>query len=413
MKVVVLSIDDKFGAGRAAARINRAVNFAGTDSQLYVYQKPNYPDSNILKRTSFEKIIKKFCYILNCLRLLKYPHRSFYHAEKYGINFKKCQPLKDADIIHLHWINDGIWSPAFINYLIKLEKPIVWTMHDMWPFTGGCHYDDFCGKYSNECGCCPALNSQKNHDLSYKEIVSKKILYGRANICFVGCSEWMTNIYRESTIAKKTGHKAFTIPNPIDTEIFHKMDKAGCRKKLKLPVDKKIILFGAVNSTTDRRKGYKMLKDAISHLNHKSEYVLVVFGCEKFDDAFSDIQTFCMGIIKNDKELAILYNAADVFVAPSIQENLANTVVESIACGTPVAAFNIGGMKDMIISGFNGYLAKPYDTMQLSNGIKVCLADCGQTEEHIKFVHDRFSYQVVGNKYTSLYRELLENRRNI
>ena len=150
MKIVHLSLEDSFGAGRAALRINRAVNKAGVDSAVYVLNKSEMADSYAINLSRAERLKNMVYDRMNHMLLNKYEEHGYFHVDRYGIDFMKNPVVAEADILHFHWINEGIWSRKFVKSLIKTQKPIVWTMHDMWTFTGGCHYDEFCGNYKKK-----------------------------------------------------------------------------------------------------------------------------------------------------------------------------------------------------------------------------------------------------------------------
>lgn len=412
MNVIHLVTEDNYGAGRAAIRISDALKKAGVCSEVYVLYKNNMTNSQCISMTTNKRIINKIFIRLNQGRVNRNLKNGFFHAEKWGIDFIQNDAIKNADILHFHWINNGIWSRRFAKAVKKSGKPIVWTMHDMWPFTGGCHYDNFCGKYTELCTGCPMLKGEQKNGLSTKEQKFKADYLSKANIQLVGCSKWITNEANSSMVAQHMLHSCVNVPNPINTEIFRIYDKVVCREILNINSNKKMILFGAVSATSDERKGYQYLKNAIKRMNPE-EYVLGIFGTSgkhSYEEELSDFEVYDLGYINDDMHLALMYNAADVFVAPSIQENLANTVMESLACGTPVAAFEIGGMPDMIVHLYNGYLAKPYETEELSRGIEFCCNMELPRAEIVKYVKENFSEAVVSEKYQEIYHRLLQER---
>jgi glycosyltransferase involved in cell wall biosynthesis len=330
-----------------------------------------------------------------------------------GTDISTLPDIKNADILHLHWTNSGFLSTKNIKTLIETGKPIVWTLHDMWAFTGGCHYAGDCDHFERTCGNCWMLRDDGPHDISFTELERKTDMYSAAkNIVFVTCSHWLAEVARKSTLLKE--FRIETIPNPIDTEIFYVRDKIASRKKWNINPGSKIILFGAAN-IMDRRKGIKYLVEALDHLkvSNKSDETIeiVIFGKNKsFDVTLLPFNVFELNTITAQDDLVELYNLADVFVSPAIEDNLPNTIMESLACGTPVVAFNIGGIPDMVEHKLNGYLAKYKSAKDFAAGIDYVLHS-GNTNELSanarKKVIDNFSQEIVAEKYISVYKSIL------
>lgn len=310
------------------------------------------------------------------------------------------------DLLHLHWVNNAFFH---LSLLEKVKHPVVWTMHDMWPITGGCHYDNGCGKYLEACGSCPQLGSSRKQDLSRLVWNMKSRHYDGKGITFVAPSNWLAHCARTSPLLDDSDIR--TIPNGIDTNVFRSVDKAFARDLLQLPQDVKLVLFGAVRSTGDARKGFDQLRKACRHLGGNSANAeLVVFGAsERSTSAKIGMKAHYLGPLNDDISLVLAYSAADVFVCPSLQENLANTVVEALACGVPTVAFDIGGMPDLIRHHEWGYLAKPYEPADLANGIQWCLsANSGGRLSAAARSHAVNAYEVgvTACKYTELYLEV-------
>jgi len=333
-----------------------------------------------------------------------------------GENIVNHPLVQEADVIHLHWINHGFLSLKGLNRIFKLGKPIVWTMHDMWPFTGGCHYSGSCFEYVESCGNCPFLKKPSDKDLSYRILKHKHKIWEDANLNMVTCSNWLRNLALDSTLLKSK--PIISIPNPINTDLFKPLDFKECRKRFKLPIRKKLILFGAANSS-EPRKGIKYLLEALAYIkqNHtewNDKMELVVFG--KTDKQLLDsfpYKTHNLKFIKSKTDLIKLYNAADAFVLPSLQDNLPNTVMESLACGTPVVAFNVGGVPEMIQHNKTGYLANVKDSDALAKGMISVLEhqniDELQTEAR-DFVLKNYANAVVAEQYYKLYNKVLNNK---
>ena len=295
-----------------------------------------------------------------------------------------------------------------------LGKPIVWTLHDMWAFTGGCHYAGECDHFMHQCGNCFFLKDSGRADVSHIGWLRKADMYSATkNISFVACSKWLAGVAGQSSLVQ--GYNVLSIPNPIDTHIFSPKNKAEVRAKRNTNPDKKIILFGAAN-INDRRKGISYLVDALKLLKNNytvvGEVEIVVFGKNKnFDLNTLPFRAHELNIITSQEEMAEIYSMADVFVTPSIEDNLPNTVMEAMACGTPVVAFNTGGIPEMIDHQQNGYLARFKSSDDMAKGLYEMLyasnyAELSQSARN-KVLHD-FNNEAVAKQYIQLYQSLLQ-----
>ena len=410
MNVVHFVTYDSYGAGRATIRINNAINNCGVESNVLVVDKrTSYKSINMCE--SFINLNRLKIYNkINSIYRDKTIIDGFLHFDSFGQSYSNINAIQKADVLNLHWVNEGIWSKHFLKYLKQLDKPIVWTLHDMWPFTGGCHYDEFCAQYKTGCKKCPKVvtNKQKKvcHELLFKEKKIRDLM-----VQPVGCSSWISKEFNESFLGIGGNIQCITINNPISESFFHVMDKDSCRRVLGIPLDKKVLAFGAIDATTEKRKGFDLLSKALNNLNTK-KYIWLIFGSNQ-SGSIEHFETYSAGIVNDDMHLAMIYNAADCFVAPSLQENLANTVVESLSCGTPVVAFDIGGMPDMIDHLCTGYLATPYDYNDLARGIEKC-ADNKEimTTKCVEFAKNNFNENLIGRKYIDLYIEMLKKKEN-
>jgi len=292
----------------------------------------------------------------------------------------------------------------------------VWTLHDMWAFTGGCHYTGGCTKYKTKCRACPQLNSEKVKDLSYQVFRKKNRYFSGLTLNIAVLCNWMKDCVKDSfLLSKKPVH---LIPNSLDTDIFKPTEKSIARNILNLPLKKKIVLFVELSSTSSTRKGFRYLQEAIYKLAStkdidKEELYIGVLGTS----SPKDIEEFpsnvrYLGRLHDEFSLALAYSAADVFVAPSLEDNLPNTVVESLSCGTPVVAFNIGGMPDMIEHQVNGYLSEPEDADSLASGIKWVLEDNDRTfklrEASREKALKEYTLEVQAGRYKSLFDSLVK-----
>lgn len=420
MKILhIVTNDSCGGAAKAAYRISCAINSNNVESKMLVLNKLT-DNSNIETgtKTKIQKLYNMILPHLDCLPLKCYKNRqnTIFSPGSIGINISNYTQIKESDIIHLHWINAGFLSIKNISQVLSLGKPVVWTLHDMWPFTGGCHYSNTCTNYKNHCGKCPILMSKSDKDLSYRILKKKLELFGKPNMHIVTCSKWLGTCASESTLFKK--FIVNVIPNCLDVQIFKPMNKSLAKDVLNIPKYKKVILFGAVNSTSDKRKGFDYLVKSLSFIfenfpNIKDDYELLVFGASYSDDISKlSFNIKFLGKLADEYSLSLCYNAADVFVAPSNQENLANTVIESLSCGTPVVAFNIGGMPDMIKHKYNGYLAKDFDIEDLANGIMWCTskdnAEILSTNSR-EYVLSNYTHNIISKKYIELYNNIIQH----
>lgn len=319
----------------------------------------------------------------------------------------------DPDIINLHWVAGGFLRPQDLpKFQETRHRHLVWTLRDMWPFTGGCHYAGACTAYQTNCGQCPALGSTNSNDLSRKIWQRKQSTWRDLDITLTPLSHWLADCARQS---KLFSHQRIqVIPNAVDIEAYSPINQTTARQLLKLPTHKKLILFGALSPTADTRKGFSHLRDALCHLatqNPSAEYEAVVFGTGKPQKPLDlGLPATFLGRLTDDTMLALAYSAADVMVVPSIQEAFGKTSIEAMACATPVVAFSSSGLKDSVIHKYNGYLADCFNPIDLANGIIWALQD-----EHIKQISDnarktvesKFTFHHQARQYKNLYSTLL------
>ena len=310
----------------------------------------------------------------------------------------------NPDIVHLHWICGGMMK---IQDIAKIKVPIVWSLHDMWAFTDGYHYDDNFDICKNGC-----IVEHKNF-LSTSIFKRKKKSYSqKKDMTIVGLSRWLNECSKSSTLLKNKKH--VNLPNPIDIGVFKPFDKEKSRELWDLPKKKKLILYGAMSATSDPRKGFKELSEAVVKMRKTDSIELVVFGSSKPQSAPDfGFKTYYLGCLSDDISLVTLYSAVDVMVVPSLQEAFGQTASESMACGTPVVAFCTTGLLDIIDHKLNGYLAKPFDTTDLKNGIEWVLNASNYDELCVnareKVVRE-FDSKVVAKKYIELYEEILSEK---
>lgn len=409
MKILHVNTHDTHGgAARAAYRLHRALLAESIDSKMLVQKKTSDDNTVIAPTSRLGKGINLLRPTLDNLPLQQYKHRTQTLFSPAWLPFSQI-PKKIAqinpDIVHLHWIAGAMIS---VKDLAKIDKPIVWSLHDMWAFTGGEHYDEDQQHYLDRCGNSKVLKSNEDKDLSRKGWQRKRQVYAQIeDMTIVGLSDWMHQAAKNSSLLKDKNH--IQLPNPIDTTAFAPFDKVAARRLLNLPLDKNLILFGAMSATSDPRKGFYELSKALGNVSIDSE--LVIFGSSKPTTSLSFTQpVHYLGHLQDDVSLRALYSAADVMVVPSLQESFGQTATESMACGTPVVSFNTTGLKDIIDHKVNGYLAQPFDTDDLANGIE-WLLNAPNYEQLCDNARDKvlthFDSQIVAKRYIALYKEIL------
>lgn len=421
MKILTLNVSDTTGgAARAAYRIHHVVCAAGVEGEFLVKYKQQ-KDPKVISTDRFDNykslkipfrwVQRKIKNKLQQLRWKPYSQREeVFLSDLRGSNLHGALQKLDYDILHLHWINLRFID---IHDLAKINKPIVWTLHDCWPFTGICHYFYNCERYIQSCGCCPHLHSQNTKDLSHKVWREKMKVFSNLNIHVVCPSNWLANAARKSSMFKH--FPVSVIPNPIDSNFFIPADKTEACHLLDLNPAKTYILYGAINALNDSRKGFIEFKKCMQYFeeNYNSiNIVILVFGSnEKANLDLKNIAQKDLGML-NDQQLLAAYRAANVMIVPSLSENLSNIIMESLSCGTPVVAFNIGGNSDMIKHQQNGYLAIEEDIKDLACGVKWCLdnnSDCKLSDSARKAVLDNFTTQIVSKRYINVYSALSLN----
>ena len=421
MKVTLINTSDAGGGAPAAClRLLKALEGQNVDASLLVQQKKtNEPRVEGIEKNTFSQLKATFDFFYERLPFIAFHEkdrsvRFAFSTANAGTSLKDEPLIRDADILHLHWTNSGFLSIHDLKELLMLGKPVVWTMHDMWTFTGGCHYAGPCDHFKRQCGDCFFLRDPDRVDISHTGWLRKTGMYSEnRKVHFVACSSWLAGVAKQSSLLK--GYNIRSIPNPIDTNVFSPKDKISARNKRDIGTNKKIILFGAAN-INDRRKGITYLVEALKLLKSNHPYdtqiEMVIFGKNKhFDVSQLPFPVHELNIITSQDELAEIYCLADVFVTPSVEDNLPNTVMEALACGTPVVAFNTGGIPEMVDHLQNGYLAELGSATDLANGLYEILyavnADELAENARDKVLRD-FNNKTVADQYIKLYRSLLK-----
>jgi glycosyltransferase involved in cell wall biosynthesis len=413
MKISMLNTYDNFGgAARSAYRLHQGLLQRGIQSQ-FVSQYKKLGDPKIICGSSrIDKLIALLRPLIDLIPLKIYWRRD--RKQPFSSAFvpvarRVRKAVADSEVLHIHWIARGFINLTFLR---QVQRPIVWTLHDSWAFTGGCHLPSTCRRYQQACGQCPQLKSRHKFDLTNLNWHRKLLAFRDLDMIVVAPSNWLAECARSSSLFVNS--RVEVIPNGIDTDIFKPLDSNLCRRILNLPELRHIILFGAVGASTDENKGFDLMRQAIAALPRYidgKECMLLIFGSHSFNIPDLNIEMQFMGTLTDDIALSVLYSAADVMVVPSRQENLPNTIMEAMACGTPAVAFRVGGIPDLIEHLSNGYLAKPYDTDDLSRGISWVLEHSGRASlleaRCCQKIESEFKLDVVTKKYIKLYSELV------
>ncbi|WP_345976370.1 glycosyltransferase family 4 protein [Sulfurimonas sp. HSL3-7] len=413
MKILIVNTSDlQGGAAKAAYRLHRALLDAKINSRMLVQNKISDDTTVFGSKTKRQRLINKVRRVLDQFPIRFYRHRTktlFTPAWLPFSNVVDHINKINPDLVHLHWIGFGMIR---IEELARIKAPIVWSLHDNWAFTGGCHVKWECEKYKEHCGACPRLGSNSENDLSRYVFTRKEKTFSRMpHMTIVALSRWLESCAKESTLFKDK--RVTNLPNPIDTKTFMPSDRAQAREHWNLPKDKKLVLFGAMAPAGDINKGFIELKQALHNLS-ANNIELVIFGnSEPQHTPEFDFRAHYIGHLDDDVALSTLYSACDVMVVPSLQENLSNVIMESLACATPVVAFDVGGNSDMIEHRKNGYLAIPLDTDDLTHGIEWVLntPDYDELSKNAEAkIAKEFDSVVVAQKYIALYKESLNER---
>lgn len=370
MKVLIVNTHDtRGGAARAAYRLHQSLQSIGVQSAMLVQRKYGDDRTVLAPVSKIKGIWAALRPEIDLLPANRYKHRKQVLFSPAWCPFTDALQRineSDADVVHLHWVNGGFLRPEDIA---RINKPIIWSLHDMWAFTGGCHYDQDGGCYLSGCGKCPMLGSHESEDMSRRVYIRKQKAFSRvANMTVVGLSRWLANSAANSPLLGR--FPVVNLPNPIDTDVYAPVDRDVARRLLNLPVDRKLVAFGAMNATGDPRKGYAQLVEALGIIKDRDISLLVFGASPPPNPPDFGFPAHYLGGFNDDLSLRILYSAADVMVVSSLQENLSNVIMESLSCGTPVVAFDIGGNGDLIDHKQSGYLAQPLSADDLAKGIE-------------------------------------------
>ena len=415
MRVLIVNTSERTGgAAIAANRLMHALNRNGVEAQMLVRDRKtdalevvSIPQSWRLKANFLWE--RGVIWLNNGLSKQGIFQVDIANA---GTDITTLPAFRQADVIHLHWVNQGFLSLKNLERICASGKPVVMTLHDQWYFTGICHYSSDCDKYRTQCEKCPMLKGP-GIDLARRVYNRKRAIYEGRNITFVGCSRWMADLARKSSLTR--GHTVTNVPNAIDTDVFKPMDKLEARRRHNLPMDKKLLLFGA-QRITDKRKGFDFLVEACEHISmHHPTLpgqleVVVLGGDAPSVKELLPLPVHIVNYLSNEDDIAQLYNAVDLFVTPSLQDNLPNTIVEAMSCGTPCVGFDVGGIPEMINHKQDGYVADYCDSLDFAQGIAWCLNPDRQpalSAAARAAALATYSQSVAATRYLSIYQSAL------
>ena len=418
MKVLFINTSEQQGgAAIAASRLLKALNEAGMEANMLVARKdsdsPHIHEISTPMRRKWafvwERVVIWACNLFNRKHLFEVS------IANTGCSVTQHPLFRTADIIHLHWINQGMLSLKGLQKILTSGKPVVWTLHDMWPLTGICHHAYNCNLFQSKCHHCPFLYLRGQHDLAYHTFCKKQILFAPAQLHIVAVSTWLASQAMQSTLL--SNKSISVIPNTLSLEEFHLLDKIKCRHALKLPIQGHIILFGAARIDAPI-KGFSLLLEAIWMLLtrrdfRKEELHLVMFGNIKQPTAvlpLIPINYTYMGTINDKALLSQLYSAADVTVSASHYETFGQTLIEAQACGCLPVSFGGSGQEDIIQHKGNGYLAKPGSAQSLADGIHWALTEglqCIPRETLRLKLQNKYTGDAVAKQYIKLYQTLI------
>lgn len=417
MRVLLVNTSERTGGAAVATnRLMEALNNNGVKAKMLVAHKET-DDINVVGlknrwRLRFNFLWERM-YILLHLHLSK--NRLFeLDVANAGVDITALPEFRQADVIHLSWINQGMLSLGCIRKILKAGKPVVWTMHDLWPASSICHLSLGCEKFKSHCIRCKYLpQGSGDKDLSYRVWEKKKKIYQQNHISFVACSKWLAAEAKTSALLQS--HLVTDIPNPLNTAVYCKGDRRKARMTLGLPADKRLIAFVAQRAT-NVNKGMQYLIDACKRLTEqypdmRDNTGVVILGghAEDFEGRF-EMPVYPLGYVNDEKKIVEVYNASDLFVLPSLSENLPNTIMEAMACGVPCIGFKVGGIPEMIDHGVNGYVARFMDSSDLAKGIRWVLdeADYGSLSRcAVQKVSSKYSQSAVALKYIEVYNQAM------
>ena len=412
MRVLIVNTSDRTGGAAVAAnRLMMALNNNGVKAKMLVRDKLSdsltvvaLPKSPLLHWHFLWERFVIFCQ-------LQFSRRHLFEIDlaNAGSDITRLPEFREADVIHLHWINQGMLSLNTIRKILRSGKPVVWTMHDIWPATALCHVTLGCRRFTSGCRQCRLLpDGGSDNDLSTSVWRKKQRMLDGESIYYVACSRWLEGEAKASALLQ--GQKITSIPNPIDTHVYKRGDRQEARRRLGLPLDRQYILF-ASQRVTNENKGMDYLVEACRLLHDLSSATILILGghAEEVAPQLS-LPSIPLGYVNDERRIVDIYQAADVFVLPSLSENLPNTIMEAMACGLPCVGFRVGGIPEEIDHKRNGYVAEYRSADDLARGIRWVLTSNHREELSSDCVHkvsQCYSQQSVALRYIDVYQQAM------
>ncbi len=410
--VHINTTDTEGGAARAAFRLHKGILDAGHTSRMLVSYKTGGSQDVAPLVSGVRKMLP------NRLVILLEEYLSLQYIIPWSRGLFDHPYIQSADIVNLHNVHGNYFSPLILPTLTR-NYPIVWTLHDMWPLTGHCGYSYDCARWKTGCGACPSLNDYPplRKDTTGFLWKIKDRVYRRSRLTVVCPSQWLAKTAQESPLLGR--FPVHHVPYGVDLKIFRPLRKEMARELLGLPQKTPLLLFAAAYAS-ERRKGADFLRDALHILLQQGfcDIGLITLGIGSESLRFpSEIQQWSLGNLMDETSVAAVYSAADLLVSPSLADNLPNTILESLACGTPVVAFNTGGVAEIVRSMETGYLATYQDANDLATGIQLLLRKSelrARMSRNCREVAEReYSLELQARRYLELYAALIAERSHV
>lgn len=406
-KIVHITFSDKVGGAAVASyRLHKLMLENGLDSKMVVFENLRKEDRiSTVYKNGFDSLVKKFkVYILGINSFSLNKRYGHYSSFNFGGNIKNNPVIDEADVIYLHWVNYGLINVKDIEYLLKKNKKVIWMMHDMFPFTGGCHHSFGCEGYSDNCKNCHFFNKSNK---PCKQLNKKRKLLKYNNMYWVAPSMWLCE--KASTSVAIDQKRLRCIPNAISYNFF-KLDKSFSKKALGLSEDFKYILYGANNLINNPYKGYELFLNIINLISHRFEegkidnVKIILFGATENEQLREMIKVpvIFMGDVSDEYTMNLLYNASDVLLMTSVAENAPLVIQECKPSGTPIVAFGVGGIPEMIKSNAEGFVSDIDDIEGMASKIIDILLN--DKSENSVILNTKFNETVI-NEHIKLINE--------
>ncbi len=417
MRILLVNTSERTGGAAVAThRLLEALNNNGVKAKMLVGSKET-DDINVVGVDRPWHLRWNFLWERLCIFFrLHFSKKHLFELDvaNAGVDITSLPEFHKADVVHLAWINQGMLSLQGIRKILKSGKPVVWTMHDLWPVSGICHLSLGCERFKSHCNHCKYLpGGGARKDMSYRIWEKKKKIFQQYHLSFVACSRWLASEAKASGMVG--GHVVTDIPNPLNTSVFRKMDKERARKAWGLPTDKRLMVFVAQRATNVNKgmqyliEACKMLTRQYPEMRENTGIVILGGHAEDFEGQF-DMSLYPLGYIGEEKKIVEVYSAADMFVLPSLSENLPNTIMESMACGLPCLGFKVGGIPEMIDHRRNGYVAALRDAADLARGIRWILDEADYetlSRQAVQKVAANYSQRAVALRYIEVYNQAM------